>query len=102
MSVYDIGQEIRYYGTFTDAAGVAYDPGTVRLAVAQPAGAFAYVGSYVEGTAYGSVVRQNTGTYYADLRLTAGGYWRRGWEGSGTLNTTEYDRVFVRYTERNT
>jgi hypothetical protein len=102
MSVYDIGQEIRNYGTFQTAAGAAFDPGTVRFSLATPGGTPVYIGSYVEGQAFGSVVREATGTYYADVRLTAGGYWRRGWEGSGTLNATTYDRIFVRYAETNT
>ena len=102
MSVYDIGQEIRNYGTFTDTTGAAFDPGTVRFGIARPGGTVLYVGSYVEGVAYGSVARSSVGTYYADVRLDAGGYWRRAWEGSGTLNATTYDRVFVRYTEGNT
>jgi len=100
MSYY-IGQEIRNYGTFATADGTAFDPGTVRFAIAQPGGTLQYIGSYVEGAAFGSVQRQNTGTYYADVRLTGGGYWARGWEGSGTLNTTVYDRVFARYQEPN-
>lgn len=99
---YFIGQEIRSYGTFTDASGTAYDPGTVRFAMAVPGGTLAYMGSYVEGVASGSVVRENTGTYYADRILTAGGYWQRAWEGSGTINATLYDRVFARYREPNT
>jgi len=98
---YFVGQEIRNYGTFQTADGTAYDPGTVRIGIARPGGTLQYIGSDVEGASFGTITRQAVGTYYADVILSAGGYWARGWEGSGTLNTTVYDRIFARYQEPN-
>ena len=91
-NVYDIGQEVRYYGTFQDVAGTAYDPGTVNLLFIPPG----QTGTYFT-FASGSVTRQNTGTYYYDYRHVAGGYTTYGWEGTGTVNVATYDRDFTRY-----
>ena len=91
-NVYDIGQEVRYYGTFQDTLGTAYDPGTVNLL---------FIPQGNQGTyftyASGSLTKQNTGTYYFDYRHRAGGYVFYGWEGTGTVNTTDYRRDFIRY-----
>lgn len=91
-NTYDIGQDVRYYGTFQDVAGTAYDPGTVN---------FLFIPPTQQGTyftyASGSVSRQAIGTYYYDYRHTAGGYAYWGWEGTGTVNTTDYGRDFIRY-----
>jgi hypothetical protein len=92
MGVYNIGQEVRYYGTFADVAGTAYDPGTVRFVIAPPTQPGTY---YLYGG--GTVLKQNTGTYYTDVILTRGGYWQWGWEGTGTITTTDYGRDFARY-----
>ncbi len=93
-NTYDIGQEVRYYGTFQDVGGTAYDPGTVRLMFLTPG----RQGSYFTYTGVNnSIVKQNTGTYYYDYRHTAGGYAYWGWEGTGTINTTDYGRDFIRY-----
>lgn len=91
-NVYDIGQEIRLWGTFADTAGTAVDPGTVHLLFI-PAGGPGTTYSYASG----SISRQATGTYYFDYIATAGGYWYWGWQGSGTITTTDYGRDFIRY-----
>jgi hypothetical protein len=91
-NVYDIGQEVRYYGTFQDVGGTAYDPGTVNLLFIPPGQTGTY---YAYGG--GTVLRQAIGTYYFDYRHTAGGYAIWGWEGTGTINTTDYGRDFIRY-----
>lgn len=94
MTVYNAGQEVRYWGTFADEQGTAYDPATVRLLIAPPGAPGTY---YTYGVG-GTIQRQAAGTFYADVILSSGGYWRWGWEGTGTITTTAYGRDFARYT----
>jgi len=91
MSTYDVGQEVRYIGTFADSDGTVYNPTTVRFLLVPPGQSGTYY-TYPTG-----ITRENTGTYYADVVLGAGGYWRYGWEGTGVLTTTAYGRDFARY-----
>jgi hypothetical protein len=93
-NVYDIGQEVRYYGTFQDTGGTAYDPGTVNLLFIPPGQG----GTYFSWTGVnGSITKQSVGTFYFDYRHVAGGYTVYGWEGTGTINVATYDRDFIRY-----
>jgi hypothetical protein len=91
-TVYDIGDENRYYGTFTDTAGTAYDPGTVNFLLIPPGDRGTYF-TYASG----SVARVAAGTYSYDYRHVAGGYTYTRWEGTGTINAVFQGRDFTRY-----
>lgn len=94
MAVYNVGQEVRYLGTFRDTAGALTDPGTVRF-YWQPPGAIGTVYSYGDGI----VLRAAAGSFYIDRVHTQGGYVTYGWAGTATLTAADYARDFVRYLE---
>ena len=76
MSRYTRGQQARVSATFR-VAGIATDPGTVTLrvqhgAVVQPARTFAG----------GSITKDATGMYHADIDLDAEGRWSYRFEGT--------------------
>ena len=92
------GQAFTIRGTFFDAAGVAFMPGTVELLMTTPSGTTTrYHNS-------GSVIGTYTGdssVWEATFVATESGYWR--WQFSGTTagssaQSGAFDgRVFVRY-----
>jgi hypothetical protein len=94
MGVYDLGDEVQYLGTFTDAVGTLTAPGTVRFVVAPPGlpgTAYAYVGGD------GTILNPATGSYTYLLRYDRPGYWAWSWQGTGTINAMAAGRDFVRY-----
>lgn len=72
-----IGQVARLSVAVTDAAGAAADPGGLALKIKTPAGAItthAYGG--------GTVLKDATGAYHADIPLAESGQWRWRWEAT--------------------
>lgn len=80
MNNYLVGDLIRIGGTFTTAAGVATDPGTVTVNYRH---AFGTVVTWVYGGA-GSVIRSGAGVYYADISPGSAGHWYYRFAGTGT------------------
>ena len=83
MSDYIVGQLVRLSATFTDAAGAAADPDTVRLLhkpMSAPGATLQTLTYPGEGT---SIVRDSLGQYHADISMDDPGthYWR--WESTG-------------------
>lgn len=60
----------------TSAAGVAVDPGALRLKVKDPAAA---VTTYTYGIA-AEITRDGVGRYHADIPLPSAGQWAWRWE----------------------
>jgi hypothetical protein len=103
------GQGIVIRGTFTDAFGSGFEPGTVHLWVTTPDGTqFRY-----DKLQHGTVVKEwdNTGSiWYAVFAANQEGYWR--WKFEGTSDGQPVNqahnpnhgafngRVFVRYSQR--
>lgn len=72
---YLVGETARISLVLTDLAGVAVDPGVLRLKYKDPAGALT---TWL--VAAGQVVKDSVGNYHADLPLPTAGAWRYRWE----------------------
>lgn len=79
---YTVGALVRLKGTFTDASGVAADPGTVTLLVWTPGAASST--SRVYGTDP-NVIKDGVGLYHYDQDVEAAGTWRYRWQGTGAV-----------------
>lgn len=93
-----IGQAYTIRGTFFDAAGVEFAPGTVQLLMTTPSGVTTRYDN--SGTVIGTY-SGNGSVWEATFVATEPGYWR--WQFSGTTagsiaQSGAFDgRVFVRY-----
>ena len=93
MTLFDIGDQVRCTTSFTNLAGVATDPTTVKFKVKSPSAETEYV--------YGvdaEVVRTATGVFYVDVTFTASGSWSVRWVASGNLVSAIEQKVKVRAT----
>lgn len=77
---YDVGDVVRVTGAFTNSAGTATDPTTVKHKFTTPAGVTT---TYTHGTD-AQLVKDSTGNYHVDIDVTAKGKWRYRWEGLGS------------------
>lgn len=75
---------------FTDIAGVAFDPGTVKFQIKSPSGA-------ITTLTYGAsaIVKSTTGAYYIDYTFDTPGLWHWHWEGTGAVAVTEAGHTYV-------
>ena len=104
MSVYDVGDTVRVWGTFKAAtfsvtSGVPSatyaltDPTTVSLVVQEPDGTrttYTYAG--------GAVTKHSSGVFYRDIPLATPGEWSVRWTGTGTVAATKRSAIKVRTT----
>jgi len=81
-STYDIGDRPRETASFTNAAGAAADPTTVKCHVENPAGS---VASHTYSASSGEIVRTGAGVYYLDITTTGFGQYEVRWSGTGTV-----------------
>lgn len=79
-NIYDIGDLVRVTGTFTNAAGTAIDPTTVKAQIMDPSG---NVSTLVYGTDV-AVVRDSAGVYHTDISIDEAGHWQVRWYATGT------------------
>jgi hypothetical protein len=80
-NTYDVGDEVKLKGEFTDDDGNAQDPTTVTFAFLAPSASSAT--EYVYGTD-AEVVKESTGVYYVNLGVTEAGTWRWRFYSTGT------------------
>lgn len=80
INTYMLGTQVRVRSVFTDAAGAAYDPGTVTIFVRKPRSATST--AYVYGVDE-EVIRASTGNFYIDVIPDIAGKWR--YRGAGTV-----------------
>lgn len=71
---YLVGESARISVAIADSAGIAVDPGTLRLKVKTPA---AVVSTLTVGA---GIVKDAVGAYHADVALPAVGTWYYRWE----------------------
>ena len=88
---YDVSDQVRLWGTFT-ANAVGTDPTNVYLEVYTPANVKT---TYTFGTG-AVIVKQATGTYYADVVLDRQGMWQYRWIGSGNIIVSEDNYLYSR------
>lgn len=80
ISVYDIGDNVKVTGAFTDANDDPADPSGVQFAYEDPSG-------NVTTLVYGvdaAVVKNSTGSYYVEIEVDEAGDWHYRWIGTGT------------------
>jgi hypothetical protein len=70
---YDVGDLVRIQGTFTDAAGAAFDPDVVTAKYLDPSG---------NATTDASPTKSATGVYYTDVTIDELGTWYYRFEGT--------------------
>jgi hypothetical protein len=81
VNTYDIGQAVRFTVTFADTAGVSTDPTTVTFIIRDPSGTET---TYTYPPA-GTIVKDDTGDYHADVTIDEAGLWYYRWTGTGVL-----------------
>lgn len=89
----DIGDQVRMRVQFTDPNNVdaAIDPTTVTLKHKDPSG---NVTTLVYGTDV-EVIKESTGTYYADITIDEAGQWSYKWFGTGAAVAAEEEGFYV-------
>lgn len=75
--VWTLGEVATFSNQIVDGAGLAADPGALRLLVKSPAGV---VTTYDYGAS--AMVREAEGSYALDLALGLAGIWAWRWEAS--------------------
>jgi hypothetical protein len=90
----NVGDMLRVYVTFTNAAGVVADPSGVTLTVLKPDGTHdAYTSGFINID--GSVKTIGNGQFRRDVTLTQSGTWRARWDGTGAVTASEPDAWYV-------
>lgn len=90
MNEYDINDTVTVKATFT-VGGVETDPGTIALAVTDPAGTvsnYSYAGA--------TVTKDAVGIYSKGIVVTLSGEWIATWTGTGAVVAAGTRRFAVR------
>ncbi len=84
--IFDIGDAVRLFGSFSDIDFVPIDPSTVTFRIRDPAGIQT---TYVYSAS--QVVKQDTGVYYVDYLVNTIGIhnWKFLGTGSGQVMTQD-------------
>jgi hypothetical protein len=91
---YDVGDLVRIAtDPVFSVGGTPTDPTAVSLQVRTPAGV---VTEYTY--ALGQVTKAATGSYYADVSVTAPGLWYWRWEGTGAATAAAEGYIVVKGT----
>ena len=80
INKYDVNDLVRCSGAFTNSAGTAIDPTTVKFKFKTPDGTITI---YTHGTD-AQLVKDSTGNYHVDVNANAVGTWSYRFESSGT------------------
>jgi RPA family protein len=80
MALYDIGDQIRINGVFTDSEGDAVDNATVEFSIKDPSGnVVTYI--YPDDD---EIVKDGVGEYHYLMVIGEAGWWWYRWEGTGS------------------
>ena len=90
IRTYDIGDVVRIYSNFTQAA-VAIDPSTVTMKLVKPD---ATTQSYTYAGA--TVIKDSTGNYRVDVAPAFNGTYKYRWSSTGTGAAAEEGQFQVR------
>lgn len=90
MSDWIAGQVARFAVAITDSADAAADPGALALRLKKPDGSV-ITHSYGGGT----VLKDGTGAYHADVALDAFGAWAWRWESAAPNAGADQATFFV-------
>ena len=93
MAKYDLGDEVRCTGTFTDPnnSNAAVDPTVVKVSVRNPASTVTTY-TYLTDAA---VIKSATGIYYIDVDASSAGRWYYRWFSTGTGKAAEEESFTV-------
>lgn len=94
-NTYQNGDEIVFYGTFKNAAGVERDPTNVFFQIKNPAGTITTY-QYGEDVA---LKRESTGVYYIELSVTTSGHWHYRWYSTGVGMASDEAGIYVEESE---
>ena len=86
VQTFDIGDVVRLEASFKNAANVATTPTTTVLTLKMPDGTLSTP----------AITANGTGVYYYDVLFSASGAWTYRWVATGTVQTAEEGRVYVR------
>lgn len=100
---YDVGDVVRvgnYSGAslsaaFSDIAGVATDPTAVTLTIDRPDGTELVYG-WPSAGADGTLTKESTGRFYADVQVTQAGLWEYTLVGTGAAAAAATTRFIAR------
>lgn len=95
-STYDVGDEVRCTGTFTESDGTVRNPSSVFFSFSAPSDTSATTYEYGVDT---DIVRASTGVYYVDLDIDEAGVWRYRWYSTGTGRAADEAYFHVREQE---
>lgn len=91
-NLYDIGDQVRCSGTFTDSAGNQQDPDAIYAKILDPSG---NVASYQYGVDQ-QVVKAEQGVYYIDVDCDESGWWHYRIYATGVGQSAGEQRFRVR------
>lgn len=81
---YDGGDMIRIAGSYVASGLIQVDPASVYMQIMNPQGSVATFGYIPAGSGVGSILKDSTGNYYADVLASIGGDWHYRWAGEKT------------------
>lgn len=91
MNSYDVGDEVRCTGTFTDSGGSVQDPTAVFFKYEDPSGAVT-TKQYVTDP---EVVRDSVGVYHLDIDVDEAGMWWWRWYSTGSGQAADEDQFLA-------
>ena len=92
-STYDIGDNVRQIGTFTDTGGTKGDPTTVKFGYTTPDSTALTTGNSFTRTststgAVDSINKETTGVYFVDITTTGSGLYETRFTSTGSLEAS--------------
>jgi uncharacterized protein YfaS (alpha-2-macroglobulin family) len=90
--VYDVGDLVKVFVTFTDADGDATDPTDVTLVIRRPDGS-------VETVTTGFDHEADSGYYSYDVAMDMAGRWDAEWRGTGAVTAVEPTHWTTRFSK---
>jgi hypothetical protein len=89
-----VNQDGTTAAAFTDLAGVAQDPTTVTLIILKPDRTTRLVYGWPSAGVDGTLVKEATGRFYADVILDQSGKWRQRLQSTG-IPTAASESILV-------
>lgn len=97
---FDLGDELRCFATFVNAAAELSDPEEVVFYLGAPRSEvlrYDYDPLVLPAEGAPAIVRTGPGAYEIWIQPDEAGEWTRRWEGTGVVNTADEQTFFVRW-----
>jgi hypothetical protein len=100
MARVPVNKPARVTASFKDESGNKYDPSIVKLRVGlvvPRSGQRLYEATYIypAGDGDGTIVKDSTGDYHADITMTEVGWLQYQWEGDNVLDPIGWDQIDI-------